>query len=176
MKYIPKRIDLKTRIIYGLLFVLAVFCMIFNAPDSMKVYFSSVGLLALVASLYVFIKFEFTTYEYILIERNGTYDFYINKITGRRGSYVCYFPLTDAMEIVKYSSEMKNSLKEKYKNPLIYKYSQNILCGDKYALVFENDNLPCVVIAELNDEFVKIIEDEIARKSASLHDDEAVSE
>lgn len=164
MKYSPKKTDLKIRIIYGALFVLAVFCMLFNFDPSIKVYFSSVGLLSLVSSLYLFIKLEFTTYEYILIERNDTLDFYVNKIVGRRGNYVCYFPLSDALELCEYTSESKARLKEQYKNPLIYKYNQNVLCGKRYALVFENDNLPCVIVIEPNDELISHIEKELSRQ------------
>lgn len=173
MKYSPKKADLKARILYASLFVISVFCIMIDFPTGIKPILSSIGLISLVASLYLFIRFEFTSYEYILIERNGTLDFYVNKITGKRSSYVCYFPLTDACKITSYSKEEKQELIKQYKGVTFFKYNQNIFAGERYVLIFNDGSKFVAIIFEPDKDFVFHVQNEITRlKSLPANDDE----
>ena len=171
MKYIPKKADLKARILYASLFIISVFCMMIDFVPRLKPIFSSIGLVCLVASLYLFIRFEFTIYEYILIERNKTLDFYVNKITGRRSSYVCYFPLTDACEIRSYTKNLKKEICEKYKNVSFYKYNQNIFLKEKQVVIFNNDGKYIAIVFEPDEKFAFTVSQEISRIKESSSDE-----
>ena len=125
MKYSPKKQDILIRAIYFVLLALSVVFMNFG-NGYIKTVFYCLSIADLVAALYLIIKYEMTKYEYLVINNNDKFFFCINKYIGRRGGYVCYFPMEDACELLKKWDTSKKLLKEKYKNITFYSYCQNI--------------------------------------------------
>jgi hypothetical protein len=103
------------------------------------------------------IKYEITFFTYIIIDRKSTVDFYVEKRSGKRGAYVCYYPTSDIREIVKVSKDSKASLKESYKNIYFFNYSKNVFCGEKYYIVFENQSKFDAVMIEPDKAFLDFL-------------------
>ncbi|MGM9646003.1 MAG: hypothetical protein ACI3XS_04890 [Eubacteriales bacterium] len=162
MKYSPKRTDNAIRAIYAVLLITTV---LFAGTGSgiTKAILSSLALISLTASLYLFIRYDMTSYTYILSEKNGGYDFYIDKYVGKRGGYVCFYPISDSVMFEKYEKSMKKSLRQKYGNVHFYNYSQNIIKADKSIIVFENTDYFDAVIFEPDKDFSDMI-----RKAAEV--------
>lgn len=156
MKYSPKRTDNAIRAIYAALLIMTV---LFAGTGSgvTKAILSSLALIFLTASIYLFIRYDMTSYIYMLNERNGGYDFYIDKYVGKRGGYVCFYPLSDSVAFEKYEKGTKKALREKYGNIRFYNYSQNIIKADKSIIVFANTNYFDAVIFEPDADFSDMI-------------------
>lgn len=156
MKYSPKRTDNAIRAIYAALLIMTV---LFAGTGSgvTKAILSSLALIFLTASLYLFIRYDMTSYTYMLSEKNGGYDFYIDKYVGKRGGYVCFYPISDSVMFEKYEQGMKKSLREKYGNIRFYNYSQNIIKADKSIIVFANTGYYDAVIFEPDSQFSEMI-------------------
>lgn len=162
MKYSPKRTDNAIRAIYAALLIMTV---LFAGTGSgvAKAILSSLALISLTASIYLFIRYDMTSYIYMLNERNGGYDFYIDKYVGKRGGYVCFYPISDSVTFEKYEKGTKKALRKKYGNIRFYNYSQNIIKADKSIIVFANTNYFDAVIFEPDKDFSDMI-----RKAAEV--------
>ena len=163
MKYTPPRNDMKIRAIYCFLFMLAVIGLLIPHNGLITTAIQIVAFMLLTAAVFIFIKYEVYTYTYIIMERNGTLDFYVNKVTGKRGSYVCYFPLTDAVYFEKLEKGYNTSLRKTYENIGFYKYNKNIFTGEKYIIIFENGSRYDAVIFEPGNELASAIRNEMSK-------------
>lgn len=159
MKYSPKKIDTSVRIIYFSMLFASVSLMMINSSGLVRTILYSVALILLAVSVFFFIKYDATSYEYILIERNGTLDFYVNKITGRRGAYVVYYPITDCVKMGKYERELHSELKGQYKDLRVGRYVQNFISSkERFYLVFQNkDGYYDAIVFEANDKMVEML-------------------
>ena len=160
MKYSPKKIDTVARLVYSALLIVGFILMSIPFSGYVSIFTDTLAVFCIVASLYFFIRYECNTYEYILIERNSTLDFYVNKLTGKRGAYVCYFPLTDAQEIGKFESREK--IIEKHGKVGFYKYIQNPFNSKNvhYILFRDKESLDCILF-EPSEEMVRLISENI---------------
>ena len=149
MNYSPKHNDTKMRAVYGMLIVLGL-CLTSVGTGVVRAILMSVGLVCLSIGLYLFIRYDMTTFTYIVMENEGRLDFYIDRVVGKRGSYVCYYPISDLALAEKYEKGTKKRLYEKYDKIFVYNYCHNRLRGEKYVLVFENDGYYDGVIVELD--------------------------
>ena len=163
MKYTPPRNDRKIRGIYCCLFMVAIIGLLIPYGGIVTTVIQCSAFLFLTASVFLLIKYELYTYTYILSERNGTLDFYINKVSGKRGSYVCYFPLTDAVYFEKLEKGYAENLRRTYESIAFYKYNKNIFTGEKYIIIFENGSRYDAVIFEPGNEFADAIRKEMLR-------------
>lgn len=167
MKYSPKKTDKAASIAYVGALVASLICFSINSSGYFRTVLFSIGLILMATGIYLFVKYSCTCYEYILMERNGTLDFYINKIVGRRGAYVVYYPLTDCVKAGKYTDDMRERLKGELKDLRVSSYVQNFISAkNKYYLVFENkDGYYDAVIFEPSEEMVTAIEGQIERQN-----------
>ena len=159
MKYSPKKTDSVARLLYaGAL--LGGFVLMFIPAEGLKAtLFCALALVLISIGIFIFIKYDCTRYEYILLERNDTFDFYVNKLSGRRGTYVCYFPLTDCVEFGEYKDDIKTSLVDKRQGTRVSRFVQNFISGKNlFYAVFKNDNAFDLVVIEANDEIKKMFE------------------
>ena len=163
MKFIPARKDTKIRIIYSALLIGAIICFSPIASGIIHTVMQSLGIVVLTSSLAIFIKYESTTFSYILIEKNGHFDFYIDKHVGKRGAYVCYFPVSDAVKIVKLTDTAKDELRTEYENIYFYNYGKNVFCGEKHIIVFKNESKYDAVIFEPDEKFVTLIKEDMEK-------------
>ena len=163
MKYTPKFTDKKLRFIYAALFIITAVCLFTPVKGIGATILSSVAIISLVAASFIFIKYEITFFTYIIIDRKSTVDFYVEKRSGKRGSYVCYYPTSDIREIIKVSKDTKASLEEKYKNIYFFNYAKNVFCGEKYYIVFENQSRFDGVMIEPDEAFLDYLNSKIKK-------------
>lgn len=173
MKHSPRKYDTAARALYCALLFSSLLCIGIEFNGILKPILSGVGLILLALSIFFFVKYDATTLEYILIERNGTLDFYVNKIVGRRGAYVVYYPLSDCVGYGEYKKEARSELKSKFVGCRFSKYATNFISSrELYYAVFEgNDGCYDVIIFEPSKEMIDLIE-AFAGKMPMLDSDE----
>ncbi len=159
MKYSPKKTDSSVRVLYFSMLFVSVTLMMINSSGLVRTILYSVALILMAVSVFFFIKYDATTYEYILIERNGTLDFYVNKITGKRGAYVVYYPITDCVKMGRYQRELHSELKGQYKDLRVGRYVQNFISSkERFYLVFQNkDGYYDAIVFEANDKMAEML-------------------
>ncbi len=164
MKYSPKKFDTKIRAVYSISLIIALGLMMLPAKGFASTLLSSVALLLIGVSIMLFVKYDATRYEYILMERNGTLDFYVNKISGRRSAYAVYFPLTDCAEIGRFGESTRGELNARYQGCRITKYVQNFLSSKDihYALFKAEYGYECVVF-EPDTAFVTLMKEYLGK-------------
>ena len=155
------------RAIYGSLLVAAFILMGFGT-GYVRAILMSLSVLCLGAGMYLFIKHEITTYSYIVMENDSRLDFYVDKTTGKRGAYVCYYPLCDALAIIKYEKGTKKEIRSKYGKAFTYNYCHNRFCGEKYIIVFQNDTHRDAVICQLEKPHAEYIKKAIPKEEYSI--------
>ena len=149
MKFSPNHNDIRIRAVYGGL-VLAAFVMMCFGTGVVRTVLLSLSVVFLGVGLYLFIRCDMTTYTYLVIEKDEGFDFYIDKSSGKKGAYVCFYPLTDAVSLEKYDRSKRAELKKKHGKVFIYNYCHNKLTGLKYILTFKNEGYYDSVIIELD--------------------------
>ncbi len=149
MKFSPNHNDNRIRAIYGGFIVIA-FAMMCFGTGLVRTVLLSLSIVFLGVGLYLFIRCDMTTYTYIVTRKGERLDFYIDKSFGKRGAYVCYYPLTDAVSLEKYERSKRKALKEKHGKVFIYNYCHNKLVGEKYIFTFKNEGYFDSVIIELD--------------------------
>ena len=150
MKFSPEHKDNIMRAIYGILTLGGL--VLFNVGEGLlKTVFMSLSLVFLATGLFLFIRFEMTSFTYLVMENEERLDFYVDRAVGKRGSYVCYFPLSDCLDFVDYSKKAKKELKEKYPKILFFNYCHNKVGAKKQILVFDLDGTCEAVIVQLEE-------------------------
>ena len=149
------------RVVYATL-VIAAFVMMSFGTGIVRAILMSLAVLCLGVGLYLFIRHDMTTYTYIVLENEDRLDFYIDKATGKRGAYVCYYPLSEVVGFEKYERGTKKALREKYGKVFVYHYSHNRFCDDKYILVFQNEGYCDAVICQFDPACVEYLNKGIA--------------
>ena len=164
MKFSPNHSDSRMRAVYAALVIIAFVCMSFG-EGVVRAVLLSLGLVCLGTGLYLFIRCDMTTYTYIVMENEGRLDFYIDKATGKRGAYVCYYPLKDAVCLEVYEKGTKKSINERFGKTFIYNYCHNKLSGEKYILVFDNEGYHDAVIIELDQKSLEYLKAGISKET-----------
>ncbi len=175
MHYTHKKNNLVVRIIYLCLIVLGF--VTYNMGEGVfKTLLSTLSIVSIVTGLYLLIKYEMTVYTYVINEKDKDYDFFVNKTTGRRGNYVCYYYVSDAVKVVKYSKEARNELKNEFSTiGGYYSFCHNFLNTDKYIVVFKNTNYYDLIVLEMDEKFLSDFKNYMATADASsrsLQDEE----
>ena len=171
MKYSPKRFGTGIRAIYCIALISSFVLMMIPAKGAISSVLSSIALILLGVSLMLFIKYDATKEEYILIERNGTVDFYVNKISGRRGAYACYFPISDCVCHGDFKDTTRSELNAKFGNCSFSKYVQNFMSGKKYFALFTHESGYQCVVFEPNDEIIRLFEEFAGKRPLNLEID-----
>jgi len=157
MEYTHNRKNLVIRIVYYCL--LACGILSFNIGEGIfKPIISSLSLISLVVSVYLIVRYELTTFTYVIRARDSDFDFFVNKAVGRRGNYICYYYASDIVKIVKYSKEAKEQLKAEFPRYGYYSFCNNFMNDDKYIVVFKNVDYYDFIVIEMDDSFKKYIE------------------
>ena len=171
MTYTHKKNHGIIRIIYILLLVLG-FVLYPMDFQGMKLVFTLSSFACLVAGIYLLIKSEMITYTYVIKEKKTDFDFFVNRAMGRRGNYVCYYYISDAIKVVKYSKEVVSDFTKKYKNIGYYNFCHGILSKDKYIILFKLENEYNMILVEMNDEFKSYFEDCMAKAMPNTSNEE----
>ena len=149
MNYSPKHDDTKIRAIYGALIVLGLAFTVIGT-GLVKTVFTALSLVFIATGLYLFIRHDLTSYTYIVMENEGRLDFYVDRVVGKRGAYVCYYPLCDAVAFEVYKKGTRKELEEKYGKVFVYNYCHNRFCKERHIIVFKNDGYYDAVICQLD--------------------------
>ncbi len=159
MKFAPKHNDKTARILYILLFGLALVLMSLPFKEgTSRTVLILISIASLVSAMYLIMRYELTTYTYILNPRGNDYDFFVDKAVGKRGNYVCSYPASNIVKVVPLQKDTREELKKEYPNILIYNYTHNLFCGKKQVIVFRNSPYYEAVICELGDEMESFLE------------------
>ena len=140
---------MKMRVVYASLIAVG-FALYFIGSGIVGTILTAVAILMISSGLYLFMRYDLTTYTYILMENEGRQDFYIDRVVGSRGAYVCYYPLCDAVLLEKYEKDTKKRLIKEYQRLFVYNYCHNCMTGEKHILVFKNEGYYDAVIVELD--------------------------
>lgn len=157
MQYTHKKRLGLIRAIYFTLFILSFVAMNFG-EGFVKTSLTVLSILSIVASVYLFARFEMTTFTYIIKENGTDFDFYVHKAVGRRGDYVCYYYMSDVCETVPYSKEALDELNKKYSPKGTYGFYHGYKGNDKYIVAFKNTDYYDLIILEMNEEFLSYFE------------------
>ena len=145
------------RVIYGFL-ITSGFVMMSVGEGLAKTVLSSLALVFLATGLYLFIRYEMTTYTYIAMENDNRIDFYVDREVGKRGGYVCYFPLSDCRELSPLTKGKKSEIRAKYGKSFFYNYCHNRIGVKKHIIVFENDGFHDCIICQLDEKALSYLE------------------
>ena len=156
MSFSPKHNDVKMRAIYGALIVLSVAFMNIGT-GLVRTIFMCITVVCLCTGLFLFTRFEMTTFSYIIRDNEGELDFYVDKATGKRGSYVCYYPLKDCVTVEKATKGIKNKIQENHGKTFFYSYHHNKFAKNKYIVVFQNDGYCDGIICELDEKSLELL-------------------
>lgn len=143
-----------------------------------KTLVSTISLISLVAGLYLLLKVEMTKITCIVKKRETDFDFYINRSMGKRGNYVCYYYVSDAVKIVKHTKEAVSEITKEYKNVGYYSFCHGLFSKDKYIILFKNIGYYDMIVVEMNEDFKRYLESCMAcavpteEKNQSLHHDD----
>ncbi|MBQ7353646.1 MAG: hypothetical protein IJW54_06580 [Clostridia bacterium] len=159
MTYTPKHNDKSLRTIYMILFFVSIIAIIVNGirKDNYSWLYISIAMLSLVGFLVMLISFELTTYSYILNAKAKSYDFFVDRSVGKRGGYVCFYPLSDLVYLTKNEDGIREKLTKQYKKIQFNRYVHNIFSKNTYILVFKNTNYHDAVIIEPNDTYLAFL-------------------
>ena len=174
MQYSHKKSNGIMRIVY--ICLIACGFVFYNFGEGLiKTSLSMLSIFSLVAGLYLLLRCEMTTFTLVVRERGTDFDFYVNKATGKRGNYVCYFYASDAIKLVKYSKDAVNELTKEYKNVGYFSFCHNLISNDKYIILFRSSDHYDMIVVEMNEEFKTYFEGCIASaipcEEESLHND-----
>lgn len=153
MKYAPKHTDKTMRILYILLFGIALVLMTLPIKEGIpRTVIICLSIISLVSAMYLIVRYELTTYTYILNPKGNSYDFFVDKAVGKRGNYVCSYDIASIVKVIPYEKDTREALKKEYQNIFIYNYTHNTFTGKKQVIVFRNTPNYEAVICELGNE------------------------
>ncbi len=120
---------------------------------------SIVAIACIISGMLVFMKYEMTVYSIVINAKETDFNFFINKVVGRRGAYACYFLISDALKVVKYNgADSKSEISREYNGIVLHSYVHNINSKDRYAIIFLLDGRYDALIVELSPEALGQIE------------------
>ena len=166
MKFASKHNDNLMRSIYAFLVVASLIFMNIGTGIVHTV-FMSLSVVSLAVGLYLFMRHEMTTFTYIVMENEGRLDFYVDKSSGKRGAYVCYYPLSDTVAFQKYEKGTKKEIYQKFGKTFVYNYRHNRFCKDNYIIVFQNEGYCDAVICQLDEKHQELLKLAISKSMPS---------
>lgn len=153
MKYAPKHTDKTMRILYILLFGASLVLMTLPFKEGIpRTVIICLSIVSLVSAMYLIVRYELTTYTYILNPKGKDYDFFVDKAVGKRGNYVCAYQASRIVDVIPYQKDTREALKNQYPSIFIYNYTHNSFTGKKQVIIFRGTPNYEAVICELGEE------------------------
>ena len=154
MKFSAKHNDKTLRILYIALFLVGGLFMTLGSDDNVRrTAYVCVSLVTLVTGLYLLMRYELTTYTYILNPSEEGYDFFVDKAVGRRGAYVCSYRVSDILEIIPYEKDAREKLKKENSEIGFFDYTHNLFKKEKKIIIFKYRSETNAVVVEISNEF-----------------------
>ena len=114
---------------------------------------STVAIISILGGMMIFMKYEATVYSIVINARETDFDFFISKAIGRRGAYICYFYVSDALKVVKYDgASSKDEISKEFNGIVFHSYVHSLNSKDRYAIIFKLDGRYDALVIELNNE------------------------
>ncbi len=157
MIFKPRHNDKGLRATYIILLFLSVLFLMIDNPQYKWLYLS-LAIVTLIGGVYLIISFELTSYSYVFQEKGKRVEFFVDKATGKRNNYVCYYHLSDLCYFGKQDEKTKQWLDEKYKGAVMYRYVHNIFTKEKYIMVFKGERGFEAIIIEANAKLIAYME------------------
>lgn len=161
MKFSPKHNDIKMRAIYGVLIVLSVAFM-YVGTGIVHTIFMCGTVVCLCTGLFLFTRFEMTTFSYLVREGNEGLAFFVDKATGKRGAYVCCHAFKDCVAIEKLTKGKKKEIQAKHGKTFFYSFYHNKFSKSKYIVVFQNEGHCDGIVCQLDEASVKCLHRAVA--------------
>ena len=161
MNFSPKHRDNTVRALYFGLFLLGFITMVLKKDGTMGVVFTCISLVALVTALFLLVRYELTTYSYIMNAKEDDFEFFVDKAVGKRGNYVCYYMISDVVFYEKYNNEKKEALKKDFPNIFFYNYTHNLFSDKKQVIIFKNSSHYDAVIIDVDEAYDTYIKNAI---------------
>lgn len=159
MQYSHKKNSALCKFIYLTSICLGFVCAFINVTGIVASVFSVLSIALIMGGMFIFMKYDATTYTIVVNAKETDFDFFVSKAVGKRGAYICYFLISDALKIVKYNgSSTKEELKLEYNGIVLHSYVHSLSSKDRYAIIFKLDDKLDALIIELNDEALKQLE------------------
>ncbi len=161
MNFTPKHKDGALRALYLGLFALGFITMLMNGEGTKGIVFTCVSLISLVGGLYLLMRYELTTFSYVMNAKENDFEFFVNKSVGKRGNYICFYMVSDIVRFEPYNSEMRENLKKDYQRIFFYNYTHNLFKEQKQVIVFKNSSHYDAVIIEADEAYNEYIKNAI---------------
>ncbi len=173
MNFTPKRKNGNVRAIYlGLLALGFISIVVSGQWASRRIAFICISMVSLVGGVYLMMRYELTTYSYILNAKENDFEFFVNKATGKRGSYVCFYMISDVATFVPNEKDTKDELIKKYQNISFFTYTNNASCKTN-VLVFANAGHYDAIIMESDEAYDEYVKNAIKLVREKQNSDEA---
>ena len=163
MNFTPKRNNGNVRALYLGLLALGVILITVSGQfaNTRRIAFICISMVSLVCGVYLMMRYELTTFTYILNAKENDFDFFVDKATGKRGAYVCYYKISDVASFIPCEKETKDELVKKYVNISFFTYTNNASCKTN-VLVFANSGHYDAVIIERDEAYDEYLKNAIA--------------
>lgn len=149
------------RAIYGSLLVLAVAFMNIGTGLVHTIFLCGT-VVCLCTGLFLFIRFEMTTFSYVVREGNDGLGFFVDKSTGKRGAYVCYYELKDCVAIERLVKGKKKEIEAKHGKTFFYGFCHNKFSAEKYIVVFQYGDRCDGIVCQLDESSVAYLTNAVA--------------
>lgn len=161
MKYSPKHNDKTMRILYVLFFGAALIFMMLPIKEGIpRTVLICLSMASIVGAMYLLMRYELTTFTYILNPKGNDYDFFVDRAQGKRGNYVCSYRVSDIIKVEDYNKGTREAIQKEYPSIFIYNYTHNHFTGKKQIIVFRGARCEAV-ICELGDEMESFLKNVI---------------
>ncbi len=167
MSFKPPHNDKGLRAVYTILFFTFVVFLLVNNPSYHWLYMS-LAIVSLIASTYLVISFELTSYSYVFVEKDKKIEFFVDKATGKRNNYVCYYHLTDLCFFDKYDEKTREALSKKYEGIAFFRYYHNLFTKNKHVMVFKGDKGYEAITIEAQDPLINHVKALVTKQGITL--------
>ena len=148
-------------VISGILFFAAIVCLAFSiAGIGLRSVLQAIMLILVVAAMMICERYYIASFEYVVTDKTGDYDFVVIRTSGRRRNTVCRLSLSAADKLICISANEKNKPDTKGK---LYDYTGSMLPQKYYLLTFSEEDVTRKL--ELNGDFAAVLAKLIAAPS-----------
>ena len=154
MKFSPQHEGGAIRALYIGLFAFGLICMSLPFENgTRRTAMIIICMASLVGAMYLMMRFELTTYTYVLNPKENGYDLFIDKAVGKRGNYIASYSVLDIVKVIPYEKDTRQELSKEYEGIIFYNYTHNLFSKKKQVIIIKNSPNYDALIVEMNEQF-----------------------